>query len=112
MAVPVPAPGAQPPKYAPQGYHRLARIMTREKTLANFRRFDDVLIMTLMKRQAEIMDLRTQFLFRAEQDYQSDAEPEKLYSFSFAKLRASNGNNNDQLDLLDCIGTKIKEYCK
>jgi len=110
MAVSSSKPRAQPPKYVPQGYHRLARIMSKEKTLAIFRRFDDVLMLTLMRLQADIMDLQSRFLFQAELDHQSGMEPEILYSLSFAKLRASEASDGEQLELLDSMGKKLKEY--
>lgn len=65
-----------------------------------------------MSLQAEIMDLRSQFLLQAKQDdlEHTNFDPEKTYSLSFAAIRDS--KDGEQLNLLNTIRRMLKEYCK
>lgn len=70
-------------EYRPQHYHRLARIMCRERNLAIFRRFDEINLLQLMALQAEIVELQGRF----EASCQEDDAAGLMYSRSFHELR-------------------------
>ncbi|KAK7698490.1 hypothetical protein SLS64_012482 [Diaporthe eres] len=72
-------------EYTPQNYHRLARIMSRERNLAIFRRFDEINLLQLMALQAEIVELQGRF----EASCQEDDAAGLMYSRSFHELRRS-----------------------
>lgn len=72
-------------EYTPQNYHRLARIMSRERNLAIFRRFDEINLLQLMALQAEIVELQDRF----EASCQEDDAAGLMYSRSFHELRRS-----------------------
>jgi len=93
--------------YKPQGYHRLAGIMARDKSMAIFRRFDDLTMLNLLSLQAEIVDLQKHFRLQCELDENSIVGIEKEYSQYFLKLHKSDG---DQLRKLREIGEKIQKY--
>ncbi len=93
--------------YKPQGYPRLAGIMTRDKSTAIFRRFDDLTLLNLLSLQAEIVDLQKHFRLQCELDDNSKVGNEKEYSQYFLKLHNSDG---DQLRKLREIGEKIQKY--
>jgi len=44
-------------------YHRLATLMTRDESLAIFRRYNFVNIISLLSLQAEIQELEADFLY-------------------------------------------------
>jgi len=95
--------------YKPQGYHRLASIMARDKSMAIFRRFDDLTMLNLLSLQAEIVDLQKHLQLQCELDDTSRVGDEKEYSQYFLKLHKSDG---DQLRKLRVIGEKIQKYSK
>lgn len=70
-------------EYKPKFYHRLARIMSKEKNLAIFRRFDEINMMQLMALQAEIVELQ----FRFEAKCRKDDDNDLTYSKCFHDLR-------------------------
>lgn len=97
------------PTYMPQGYHRLAGIMSRDKSIAIFRRFDDVSMLYLLSLQAEIVELKKQFSLQCELDDSSRVGNEKEFSQYFLSLHTSKGN---QFRSLRKIGDKVQKYSK
>ncbi|KAF4449021.1 hypothetical protein F53441_7671 [Fusarium austroafricanum] len=106
---------------SPQGYHRLAGIMSEDKNLAIFRRFEDINIMQIMALQAEIVELQYRFQVKRKED----EEKGKAYSGSFHALRqtvyetssirsgsqdSANSLGHSQYDLLNQLRPKIVEY--
>lgn len=80
--------------YKPQFYHRLARMMSKEKNLAIFRRFDEINMMQLMALQAEIVELQ----YRFETKCREDDDGALSYSKCFHDLRiAGLSRANDEL---------------
>lgn len=75
--------------YTPQHYHRLVKIMGKEKNLAIFRRFDEINLLQLMALQAEIVELQGRF----DASCQEDDAAGLLYSRSFYELRRSQQRN-------------------
>jgi hypothetical protein len=100
----------RPAANMPQGYQRLASIMARDRSLAIFRRFDDVLLLSLLSLQAEILEKCQLFRRQCELD-ESSKDPQRMdYSKYFLALHNSKSSNGAQLDLLIDLRTKLKEY--
>ena len=116
-------------EYVPERYHRLARIMSQDKNLAIFRRFDELNMIQLMAMQAEIIEL--QLLY--ETICQQDDKEETSYSGNFYDLRKqglrkkasrnssenrkskredAEGNNLSQYELLKTLRTVVSDYSK
>lgn len=72
---------APPPGY----YHRLVRDMDRARSLAIFRRFDDINLLQLLALQAEIVDLKGLYELCCE----ADRIENPLFQRSFIALRES-----------------------
>ena len=66
--------------YKPSGYHRLARLMTADNSLAIFRRFDYINAIGLLSLQAEITDMQSEFSQQCRMDDASTDLDEKAYS--------------------------------
>ncbi|KAK4210640.1 hypothetical protein QBC37DRAFT_474901 [Rhypophila decipiens] len=76
--------------YKPRNYHRLAEIMSKDKSWGIFRRFDELNMLHLMALQAEIIELRDLFRDRCRRDDAANLSPEDgLYSGYFHALRNS-----------------------
>jgi hypothetical protein len=79
------------PATKPQSYHRLAEIMSKDRSFAIFRRFDELNMLQLMALQAEIIELRG--LFHAQSRHNdrrcSESGQYKMYSRYFRALRES-----------------------
>ncbi|KAI8672941.1 hypothetical protein NCS56_00758500 [Fusarium sp. Ph1] len=82
-------------EYDQSKYLRLARLMSFDKNLAIFRRFDDVNIMCLLGLQAEIVHLRHQF-------YKTNYAEKNAQQFdeSFLQSREKNSNQHQKLEQL------------
>jgi hypothetical protein len=76
--------------YKPKFYHRLAEIMSKEKNLGIFRRFDEINMIQLMALQAEIVELQYRFEAKCRRD-DADNLP---YSKCFHDLRIAGLSNN------------------
>jgi hypothetical protein len=98
--------------HKPQGYHRFAGIMSRDKSLAIFRRFDDLFYLSLMSIQAEILGLRDSFRHQCERDRISGNQSATDSSPYFLELYGSNENESTQLKRLIEIRSKLREYCR
>jgi hypothetical protein len=81
-------------------YRRLARLMSDDKNLAIFRRFDDVNILCLLSLQAEILHLRRRFYINCHVDETDGTEDEKLYGKDFGKSRLENSQQHQSLEQL------------
>jgi hypothetical protein len=106
--------------YRPQHYHRLAEIMSQDKDLAIFRRFDEINILCLLALQSKILDLEYDFECQCRDDQQSGLVEDIQYSQSFSKLRSSEpergeredfqNKNKRQLDLLLELESNVSKY--
>jgi hypothetical protein len=88
-------------------YLRLANLMRDDKTLAIFRRFDDVNLMCLLSLQAEIMFLRQKFYVTSHLDNTEGSNDEPLFSANFRK---SKEQNSQQYQLLEKLKDKMMVY--
>ena len=80
-------------------YLRLARLMSSDKNLAIFRRFDDVNIMCLLGLQAEIVDLRDQF-YKTNYADEKNAQQGRQFGESFLHSRENNSSQYQELEQL------------
>lgn len=88
-------------------YVRLARMMSSDKNLAIFRRFDDVNILCLLSMQAEILQLRKEFHWENSLDETDGTEEEKKHGKSFYD---SQNNNSTQHQILCKLQQKLMLY--
>jgi hypothetical protein len=77
-------------------YHRLAAIMSQDKDLAIFRRFDQINITCLLALQSEILDFEYEFKSQCRDDDQSSLAEENQFSRSFFKLRSSKPRSSER----------------
>ena len=102
--------------YEPTGYFKLASLMSREKDVAIFRRFDDLNILSLLELQAEIVDLEKDLRRQRRADetmgngaqQQPPGQPDPSYYSGNFKL--SRESNSGQYSKLKSIREKLKEY--
>jgi hypothetical protein len=92
-----------------KGYYKLAALMSDDKDVAIFRRFDDLNFLSLLHLQAEILELR-QSLYRTRllDDYHG-TEEEKDYSGNF---KLSRDSNSRQHEIIQALTGKLKGYSK
>lgn len=86
------------------GYHRLATLITRDESLAIFRRYNFVNIISLLGLQAEIQELQADFLDQC----QRDKAVGRTFSTSFKTLREDAGN--EQNKKLKVLRERVVEY--
>jgi hypothetical protein len=86
------------------GYHRLATLMTRDESLAIFRRYNFVNIISLLSLQAEIQELQADFLDQCRRDKVLG----RPFSASFKTLREDVGN--EQNNKLKVLRERVIEY--
>lgn len=91
------------------GYRRLAKLMSSDKNLAIFRRFDDLNILSLLSLQADIIDLRHKYYTTSHFDDVEGTTDEKAYAASFLFSRTQ---NSEQHRLLGEIQDKLITYSK
>jgi hypothetical protein len=91
----------------PSIYVRLARMMSGDKNLAIFRRFDDANILCLLSLQAEILQLRKEFHWENSLDETDGTEQEKKYGRSFYD---SQKNNSAQHQILCQLQETLTRY--
>lgn len=98
----------------PQGYHRLADIMSKDRGFAIFRRFDKMNILTLLSLQAEIFQLERNFYWQSRQDNNSKILKRENLSRDFVALRNSELDEDfttgEQFRLLTEIREKLHVY--
>lgn len=94
------------------GYHKLAALMTRDDSIAIFRRFDCVNMLSLLSLQAEIQELQEDFRDQCGRDQASGITEKEMYTFWFQKLRQSEKGNSAQYQKLKLLREKTKEYSK
>jgi hypothetical protein len=95
-----------PHDYKPSGYHRMADLMSGDKRLAIFRRFDKLNILSLLNLQAEICEIRKEF----RQLCQADGHFE--YAQYSEDFKLSRERKPKQYEKLEYLRTKLREYSK
>ncbi|KAM7188458.1 hypothetical protein V8F33_010608 [Rhypophila sp. PSN 637] len=110
--------------YKPRNYHRLAEIVSKDKSWGIFRRFDELNMLHLMVLQAEIIELRDLFRDRSRRDDAANLSlDDGLYSGYFHALRKSVPTGDicsncsmptpspySQLGLLTTLRQRMSEY--
>ena len=94
---------------SPRGYHKLAAIMSHDKDIEIFRRFDDLNLLSLLSLQAEILELRQSLRRTRLLDDTHGQENEKKYSSNF---KLSRDNNSEQHRRIEVLRQKLKDYSK
>lgn len=94
------------------GYHRLATLMTRDQSIAIFRRFDFANILGLLSLQAEIIELQEDFRVQCYRDKMSGNQDREMYSSWFQKLREADQGKADQYLKLKSLREKVKDYSR
>ena len=92
-----------------RGYHRLAALMSDDKDIAIFRRFDDLNFLSLLSLQAEILELRQSLHRACLIDDDHGEEHEKKYSGNF---KLSRKNDSEQHKSIKILRHKLKDYSK
>jgi hypothetical protein len=88
------------------GYHRLATLMTRDESLAIFRRYDFANIISLLSLQAEIQELQADFLDQCRRD-RALGRP---FSNSFKTLREDGNGRSEQNKKLKALREGVINY--
>ena len=100
--------------YQPKGYPRLAALMSNEKEVAIFRRFDDLNILSLLALQAEIIDLendlRQEFRIEETTKIGTQQQPQSNLVLDSENFKQSREGNSEQYQKLRVIRDKLKEY--
>jgi len=114
--------------YKPRDYERLVKIMSKDRNLAIFRRFEELNFTQLVSLQAELMELQAYLRMRR----QSDDRENPSFSRSFRDMRISHHDPSEystgcamkccisdldlqelsQPELLCMIRVKLAEYSK
>jgi hypothetical protein len=94
----------------PQGYHRLANVMSNDASFAIFRNFNEINVLNLLSLQAEINDLRHKFGFLHRSDDVSNDATRREFSRRFLLLHRSEGDKGRQYQTLLQLRSKMKEY--
>ena len=92
-----------------RGYHKLSTIMSQDKDIAVFRRFDDLNLLCLLSLQAEILVLRQSLRRNCLLDDTHGQENEKEYSGNF---KMSRDDNSEQHKNIEALRRTLKEYSK
>ena len=92
-----------------KGYHKLAKLMSDDKDIAIFRRFDDLNLLSLLSLQAEILELRQSLRRTCLLDDTHGQENEKKYSSNF---KLSRNNQSEQYKRIEVIRQKLKDYSR
>ena len=95
--------------FSSRGYHKLAAIMSDDKDIAIFRRFDDLNLLNLLSLQAEILELRQSLRRTCSLDDNHGQENVKKYSSNF---KLSRNNNSEQYKSIEIIRQKLKDYSR
>lgn len=99
------------PTPPPEGYHKLADLMSQYSETAIFRRFSSLSMLSILSLQAELVELQDDFRIICREDDSDASSPDKDFSRYFHKLRASrDGVNDEQLKHLRAIRMKLAEY--
>ena len=92
------------------GYHRLATLMSEDQSIAIFRRFDYVNMLSLLSLQAEIQELQEDFRFQCDRDRFSGDQQKQMYSRWFQQLRESEDGKSAQYEKLKHLRERLSEY--
>jgi hypothetical protein len=97
----------------PIDYLSLANRMSESPNIGLFRRFGDLNTLTLLRMQAKLEAIETQYLELREEDSKSNCPKTRSYAWNMAALHASEGmGGSKQRDLLIEIEGKLKAYSK
>ena len=91
------------------GYHKLAALMSDDKDVAIFRRFDDLNLLSLLSLQAEILELRQSLRRTCLLDDTHGDEHEKNYASNF---KLSRDHESEQHKSIGALRQKLKNYSK
>ena len=92
------------------GYHKLATLMTRDESIAIFRRFDFVNMLSLLSLQAEIQEMQEEFRAQCQRDKISGDLEKQMYSRWFQQLREAEKGGSAQYQKLRDLRERVKEY--
>ena len=93
--------------YSSKGYYKLADLMSNDKDIAIFRRFDDLNLLCLLSLQAEILELRQILRRTCFVDDTVGEENEKKYSGNF---KLSRDDGSEQHKRIEVLREKLREY--
>lgn len=94
-----------------EGYPKLARLMSLSRQTAIFRRFGELNMITLLRLQAELVDLEHQLQDLRDEDAQSKDPVRMSYIKDFRLMRDFlESGDSLQYELLVTIGDKLREY--
>jgi hypothetical protein len=96
----------------PQGYHRLASLMSIDTSIAIFRRFDEINMLNLLSLQAEIFELQTNFRLECYLDDTSDDPSKRDFLTYFLRPHQSKEKSGEQYSMLLTLRDKMKIYSK
>ncbi|EXJ91862.1 hypothetical protein A1O3_00412 [Capronia epimyces CBS 606.96] len=89
-----------------KGYHRLATLMTRDESLAIFRKYDFANAISLLSLQAEVQELEAEFLDQCRRDKATD----RPFSNSFKTLREDGNGGSEQNQKLQALRKGVGQY--
>lgn len=102
--------------YQTKGYPKLASLMSNEKEVAVFRRFDDLNILSLLALQAEIIDLdkdlRREFRIADMTSNGSQHQPQQQSDaiHRSENFKLSRESNSAQYQKIKDLRSRLKEY--
>ena len=99
--------------YEPEGYPRLASLMSDEQDVAIFRRFDELNLLSLLALQADIIDLEKDLHheWHIEAILSQESEQKKSNRvLDVENFKQSRETNSPQYQKLNVLRHKLKEY--
>lgn len=96
-----------------RGYHKLASLMGADSDAAIFRKFGRLNMLMLLRLQAELVDLEAKFAHACiEDDAAAAGDERRKYSMDFRALNAAKAPDDLQLNYLNEMKPKLREYSK
>lgn len=86
--------------------------MTKDHSIAIFRRFDRVNMLSLLSLQAEVQELQEDFWDQCRRDRTSGLPEKEMYPFWFQELRRAEKGHSSQYQKLKILREKTKEYSR
>lgn len=99
--------------YKPKGYPRLASLMSNEKDVAIFRRFDELNLLSLLALQAGIIDLEKDLHheWRIEDTISHESKQQQSNRvLDYENFKQSRESNSPQYQKINVLRHKLKEY--
>lgn len=96
--------------YKPQGYHRLAGVMSKDNSIAIFRRFNNINMLNLLSLQAEIFDIQNRCTLECNLDDSSSDSSKQEFSKYFLNLHKFRGKGGQQYQIV--LTLQMNFYCK